>query len=61
METKFPMLHCRCPNNHVWASLIPKDWFFIKDMECPRCGEPAHAMKAGDWKDIEEIKKAQEK
>ena len=60
-ELKFPMLHCKCSNNHTWATLIPKEWFFIKDMACPHCSKPAHVFKAGDWKNLDEIKTTQKK
>lgn len=55
----FPTLHCRCSKGHTWATLIPSNWFKLKDVECPHCDEPAVEMKAGDWKTLEEIKKAQ--
>lgn len=58
---KFPTLHCRCSNNHTWGTLIPTHWFLLTDLTCPKCSEPAYAMKAGDWKDLEEVKKSQEK
>jgi len=56
---KFPTLHCRCKNNHTWGSLIPKYWFALSDLQCPHCYEPAKEMKAGDYKNIEEIKQEQ--
>lgn len=55
---QFPTLHCRCPNGHIWASLVPQKWFELKDIQCPECDHPASGMKAGGWKTLEEIKKA---
>lgn len=54
----FPTLHCKCPNEHEWASLIPKQYVAIKDLECPHCNQPACQIKAGDWRTLEEVKKA---
>jgi Zn finger protein HypA/HybF involved in hydrogenase expression len=58
-QMKFPLLHCRCPNLHGWAMLIPTHWFSLANMECPHCGSPAAEMKAGDWKTLDQIKEAQ--
>jgi hypothetical protein len=58
---KFPTLHCRCPNNHTWGTLVPINWFRLVDLNCPHCDQPADTMKAGDWRNLDEVKKAQEK
>lgn len=55
---KFPTFHCRCEDGHEWASLIPKAWFRPTDIECPNCSKPVVAMKAGDFRSLDQIKKA---
>lgn len=55
---QFPTLFCRCEDGHEWASLIPKAWFRPIDIECPNCSKPAVAMKAGDWRTLDQIKQS---
>ncbi len=58
---KFPTLHCVCPDAHTWAILIPVEWYSVKDIQCcPFCSKQAEYMRAGDWKDLDVVKKEQE-
>ena len=56
----FPTIHCRCPDGHEWATLIPTAWFKTTDIECPACSQPVYAMKAGDWRTLDQVKAASE-
>lgn len=55
---EFPTIHCRCPEGHEWATLIPTYWFKTTDIQCPMCDQPAYAMKAGDRRTLAEVKEA---
>jgi hypothetical protein len=56
---EFPTLHCICPNNHKWATLVPNEWFLVENLQCPHCYEQVKQIKAGDWRILEQIKQAQ--
>lgn len=58
---QFPTLHCGCEKGHAWATLVPTYWFSVADIQCPECSGSVVKLKAGDWKTLDEIKKAYNK
>jgi len=54
---QFPTFFCRCEDGHEWASLIPKTWFRPEDIECPFCSKMVVALRAGDFRSLDQIKK----
>lgn len=56
---KFPTLYCVCLDGHTWGTLIPVEWFALKDIQCPICGKVAEFIRAGDWKNLAQIKQEQ--